>query len=171
MTSPAPVSREDLLRVRLVVRRARRLLDSPARWTKGALGRDSRGREVLPDGPAVRWCANGALLREGSYIDQVILKLRRSAKPGNIGVDDVGGSATGLLATRVVGAVLEESLARQRGREPLRLSASGYGLTEDFNDARQTHHRDIADLLAAADRRLTRELDRLRKEEQVDGAA
>jgi hypothetical protein len=65
------------------------------------------------------------------------------------------------------------SSSRSRGalRGRIRLSRSGYQLTEEFNDARRTHYRDIADLLPAAERRLTRELNALPKEKKADGAA
>jgi hypothetical protein len=57
MTSPAAI-----------LRAARRLIEEPERWTKGAAARDSAGKRVESgDTSAQCWCAYGAIGRATGY--------------------------------------------------------------------------------------------------------
>ena len=164
--------REDLLRSRRVIRAAIRLLYGPQRWTRGALARDSRGRDLLPDDEkAVRFCINGALLRAGARIDKRPLELKPGAKDGDIGAEDVSGSPSAMAAINLVGYVearmleaagegswdgLRFSTRRRRGQPSRRLSRAR--LLETLNDSPAFRQRTALAILNKTERALTRNL-------------
>lgn len=71
-----------------ILKTARKLIDTPARWTKGVVARDQFGIKTDPSSEAaVCWCSIGALLRaigsDGPEADRLIKesasKLRKAA--------------------------------------------------------------------------------------------
>lgn len=70
-----------------VLKRARKLLSNPERWTKGAFAKDRRGQRVPSGDPkAVCYCAAGALKRcAGNGVLWVVATsyLVRAARRGN----------------------------------------------------------------------------------------
>ncbi|HKT36923.1 MAG TPA: hypothetical protein VJR48_01040 [Ktedonobacterales bacterium] len=55
-----------------ILRAARKLIEKPENWTRGALGRDRYDWSVTPTGPyACRWCLLGAIRRVGGWAPPV----------------------------------------------------------------------------------------------------
>lgn len=90
------------------LRKARALIEDPARWTTGVLARSAKGNDVSPHGrAAVRWCGVGAALRVGlGFLDldgQAILGARviRLLEPDGTPLNEVNdeiGHASVLMA-------------------------------------------------------------------------
>lgn len=129
---------------------ARALLSSPAHWTRGALARDRRGREVLPDdAAAVRWCVNGALLCAGARLDRRRLRYRKGADTSTIGIADLVTTASGRLAARQFGAFLvkkhrDAGHAFLIGDRPGPQASLFEVLPEPFNDRKPGGYRSVA---------------------------
>src|SRR4051794_19791915 len=61
---PSDLTKKERREIKEVFGAARELLPSPARWTKGAYARNSRGEPVSAFAPnATRFCISGALIR------------------------------------------------------------------------------------------------------------
>ena len=108
-----------------ILEKARSIIEDKKNWTKGAMALDAAGRDVLSSSPqACRWCASGAIVRatETLHLDTEDRY-------------DAINHLRDVIRTRI----------RERGEiEPERISVP------IFNDAVETTHQDVLDVLDTA---------------------